>query len=120
MPAQPPSGTISGHSPLSEIGARRVSSGLRSAVRRGPLLDGKRHDAQGGDTVTWTTASLKAAAIVIYFVLATVWLPDFVLALGFIEDSSDFIGDLIVSAVWSTALLGGIWALRIGQRRGLI
>ena len=70
--------------------------------------------------MTWATASLKAAAIVIYFVLATVWLPDFVLGLGFIEDSSDFIGDLIVSTVWGAALFGGMWALRIGQRRGLI
>jgi uncharacterized membrane protein YkvA (DUF1232 family) len=70
--------------------------------------------------VTWTTASIKAAAIVIYFVLATVWLPDFVLGLGFIQDSSDLVIDLVVSAVWGAALLGGIWALRIGQRKGLI
>ena len=70
--------------------------------------------------MTWRTASLKAAAIVLYFVLATVWLPDFVLNLGVVESSSDIVSDLVVTAVWGGALVGGIWALRIGQRRGLI
>ena len=79
-----------------------------------------RYDAQGGDTVTWRTASLRSAAIVLYFILATVWLPDFVLSLGLVESSSRLISDLVVTAVWGGALFGGIWALRIGQRRGLI
>jgi len=70
--------------------------------------------------VTWTIASLKAAVIVLYFVISTVWLPDFVLHLGFVETASDFVSDLLITAVWGAALGGGIWALRIGQRRGLI
>lgn len=70
--------------------------------------------------MTWTIASIRAAAIVLYFVIATVWLPDFVLGLGFIASSSRFIGDLVVSVVWGGALVGGLWGLRIAQRRGMI
>ena len=70
--------------------------------------------------MTWTSASLKAAAIVLYFIVATVWLPDFILHLEFVKTASDFVGDLVISAVWGAALVGGIWALRIAQRRGMI
>jgi len=70
--------------------------------------------------VTWTSASLRAVAIVLYFIIAGVWLPDFVLSLGFIESSSDFVSDLVVTAVWGGGLVAGLWALRMGQRRGLI
>lgn len=70
--------------------------------------------------MTWKIASLKGLAIVLYFVIATVWLPDFVLRLGFVQTASDLLSDLVVLAVWGAALLGGMWALRIGQRKGLI
>lgn len=73
-----------------------------------------------GDSVTWTTASIRAAVIVLYFVITTVWLPDFLLALDFVKGSSDFVSDLVTSVVWGAALVGGMWALRIAQRRGMI
>lgn len=69
--------------------------------------------------MTWIGASLRGLAIVLYFVVATVWLPDFVSRLGFVT-GSDLLGDLVVPAVWGVGLFGGIWMLRIGQRKGSI
>jgi hypothetical protein len=105
--------------PLREQETPCVSSGLKAGGRI--VAAGRnRHDAQGGDIVTWTTASMRAVAIVLYFIIATVWLPDFVLSLGFVESASEFLSDLVVTAVWAVALGGGIVALRIAQQRGLI
>ena len=72
-----------------------------------------------GDTVTWVTASLRAAVIVLYFIVATVWLPDFVLD-NFLDEASALVVDLVAPAIWAGALIVGMWALRVGQRRGLI
>jgi hypothetical protein len=69
--------------------------------------------------MTWIGASLRGFAVVLYFVITTVWLPDFVARLGFVE-GSDLVTDLAVSAVWGVALFGGMWMLRIGQRMGFI
>jgi len=69
--------------------------------------------------MTWIGASLRGLAVVLYFVITTVWLPDFVARLGFVE-GSDLVTDLAVSAVWGVALFGGMGMLRIGQRKGYI
>jgi hypothetical protein len=70
--------------------------------------------------MSWGRASLRALLIVAYFVLATVWLPDMVATLGALESASRPVRDIAVSGVWAGALGGGIWLLRIAQRRGLI
>lgn len=70
--------------------------------------------------MTWINAWLKGLAIFVYFVLATVWLPDFVLKLSFVQTASDLVSDAMLLAVWGTALVGGMWALRVGQRKGII
>jgi hypothetical protein len=70
--------------------------------------------------VTWFNASVRGLAIFLYFVVFTVWLPDFVLGLGFVAEGSDLLRDLIVSAVWGVALIAGMAGLRIAQRRGLV
>lgn len=71
-------------------------------------------------TVTWTNAALRGLLIVLYFVVATVWLPDRVLRLGAVAESSAMIRDLLVLVVWGAGLVGGLWMMRTAQRRGLI
>lgn len=70
--------------------------------------------------MTWTTASLRGMVIVAYFVLATVWLPDRILGIGFVRSAPEVVSDLMAFTVWGAGLLGGMWSLRIGQERGLI
>jgi hypothetical protein len=63
---------------------------------------------------------MAGLAIVAYFVLATVWLPSWVLRLPAVAQASRFVADLVGTAVW-TAFLGlGMWGLRVSQRRGWI
>jgi len=69
--------------------------------------------------VTWMNATVRALVIVFYFVVATVWLPDFVLR-GPLADSPSLVRDGIVLAVWTVALAGGIYGLRRFQRQGVI
>ena len=70
--------------------------------------------------MTWINASVRALAIVVYFVVFTVWLPDFVLGLGFVAEGSDLVRDVVVSLVWGAALVAGMTGLRLAQRRGLV
>jgi hypothetical protein len=58
--------------------------------------------------MTWTNAIGRGVIIVLYFVIATVWLPDFVLSLGAVADASQLMRDLIVVTVWGIALVAGM------------
>jgi len=70
--------------------------------------------------MTWTNAIGRGVIIVLYFVIATVWLPDFVLNLGAVADATQLMRDLIVVTVWGIALVAGMYLLRWAQRRDLI
>lgn len=70
--------------------------------------------------MSWGNAWLRGLAIFLYVVIATVWLPDFVLALGPINEGSAFVRDVAVVVVWGAALFGGMVLLRLGQKRGVI
>jgi hypothetical protein len=70
--------------------------------------------------MSWINATVRGLLIVAYFVVATVWLPNQVVAIDAIESASRLIRDIAVSGVWAVTLGGGIWLLRISQRRGLI
>ncbi len=59
-------------------------------------------------------------AIFAYFVVFTVWLPDFILGLGVVSGGSDLQRDLVVSAVWGAAMIVGVVGLRLAQRKGLV
>ena len=65
-------------------------------------------------------ATVRGLIIFFYFVLATVWLPDFVLTLGVIADSSRFVRDLVGLTVWGIGLGAGLWMLRSFQRKEII
>jgi len=65
-------------------------------------------------------AWLRGLGFFVYIVIATVWLPDFVAKLDSVAGAEAFVRDLIVLAVWGAGLVGGLWLLRFGQRKGLV
>ena len=69
---------------------------------------------------TWSGAYAVALAIVVYFIVATVWLPSWVLGLGLLADLPNLVRDLLGAGVWAVFLGVGIVGLRWGQRAGLI
>ena len=74
--------------------------------------------ATRGDTATWTwpTAWLKTAAIVLFFVLGTVFLPSMLLEFGPVARSSRVVQDLLGSGVWAAMLALGLYLLWRGKR----
>ncbi len=70
--------------------------------------------------MTWPNAYLRGFLIFLYFVLATVWLPHFVLNFGPVATSAKPIRDLVGLLVWGAGLAAGMWGLRMAQRRRLI
>jgi hypothetical protein len=70
--------------------------------------------------VSWATASVKGVLVFLYFVVTTVYVPDLVLGLDFVADSSVFVRDLVALVVWGVFFTAGLWLLRLGQRRGII
>lgn len=70
--------------------------------------------------MSWLKAWLLGIAVFGYFVVATVWVPDFVLQLDSIASASAFVRDLVLMVVWGCAFVGGLVMLRIGQRKGLV
>ena len=54
---------------------------------------------------------MKTATIVVYFVVATVWLPSTILGLQAVGELPRYARDLIASGVWGVALAVGIWGL---------
>ena len=70
--------------------------------------------------MTWSRATVRSAFIVVYFILATLWLPDALLQVDAVAGASSHVRDVIVLAVWGGGLFGGLYGLRVAQRRGLI
>jgi len=69
---------------------------------------------------TWTRAFFMAIAIALYFIIATIWLPSFVLKLSVVASAPAIIRDLVGSGAWFTFLAAGLFGLRRAQRSGLI
>lgn len=67
--------------------------------------------------MSWLQASIRAALIVAYFIVATVWLPDVVVNLDPIAGGSAIVRDAVVLAVWGGGFVAGAWFLRRSQRR---
>ncbi len=52
--------------------------------------------------------------------VATVWLPSWVLGLRVLSDVPNLVRDLIGAGVWAVFVGAGVIGLRLGQRAGLI
>jgi hypothetical protein len=70
--------------------------------------------------MNWAVAGVAGVAIVIYFALATVWFPSWVLQLPAVAQASRRVADLVGTAAWGVFLGVGMWGLRVAQRRGWI
>jgi len=70
--------------------------------------------------MSWGRASTLAVAIFAYFVVATVWLPDFLLRLKPVAGADPAVRDLIGAGSWFIGLVLGMLLLRVAQRRGAI
>jgi hypothetical protein len=70
--------------------------------------------------MSWSNAWVRGLLVFLYFVVATVVVPNFVARLGFVQDASRMLSDLIVTAVWGGGLLAGLWLLRRLQAGGVI
>ena len=70
--------------------------------------------------MSWLSATVRGLIIFFYFVFATVWLPDLVLTLGVVADSSRFVRDLVGLTVWGIGLGAGLWMLRSFQGKEII
>jgi hypothetical protein len=73
-------------------------------------------DSTAPETTTWTRAYVIGIGITLYFIVATIWLPSFVLKLGFVASSPAILRDLIGAGVWFVFLAVGLFALRWAQR----
>ena len=71
-------------------------------------------------SISWLGATVRGLVIFFYFVLATVWLPDFVLSLSAVADASRFIRDLVGLTIWGAGLVAGLWMLRFFQSKEII
>ncbi len=70
--------------------------------------------------MTWVNAYLRGLLIFVYFVVATVIVPDIVVRLDVITGASSVVQDLVVPGVWAAGFVGGLYLLRRFQRTGLI
>lgn len=70
--------------------------------------------------MSWVNAYIRGLLIFLYFFVATVYVPNFVLRLDFVGDASPFVQDSIVLVIWGGALVAGLYLLRRFQRQGLI
>jgi hypothetical protein len=70
--------------------------------------------------VTWLNAVARSLIIVVYLILATVWLPDMIVQMQALSESPVIVRDLIPVLVWSVGLAGGLVGMRVAQSRGLI
>lgn len=70
--------------------------------------------------MSWISAWIRGLLIFLYFVVATVILPNSVLRLEFISRASSVLRDLAVLTTWGAGFVVGLYALRRLQRRGVI
>lgn len=70
--------------------------------------------------MSWIDAGIRSLAIVAYFLVATVWLPNFLLGLGSVSRADPVVQDVVAAGSWLIGLGFGLWLLRAAQRRGAI
>ncbi len=66
--------------------------------------------------LSWWTAYARGLVIFLFFVLATVWLPSWVVGQGPVAGASRWIADVVGTVVWLVPLAIGIVALRWLQK----
>lgn len=70
--------------------------------------------------MTWRQALGRGLLVVVYFAVATVWLPSWLVGLDPVASLPRAVVDLVAAASWAVFLTLGIIGLRRAQRRGWI
>ncbi len=70
--------------------------------------------------MSWPRAILIGLAIVVYFSVATMWLPSKLIQLDSVASAGESVQNITVTGSWFIALAAGIVGLRRAQRRGWI
>ena len=135
LPPAPPSGDTGGVAGTSLPSGAVLTSSLAfliAAVGFGIVMAPIVLARSDGGTFTQAQSWLKSAAIVLYFIIATVAIPSMVLQSSFLAsppsvyddlistDLWDIIRSLIGSGVWLAAVGLGFWGLRRVQRSKVI
>ncbi len=76
--------------------------------------------SKGRASIGHVRAMLSAFGIVLYFAVATVWLPSALLRSQLLIGVDRGVSDLITLVVWGTGVGIGMWGLRLAQKRGWI
>src|SRR3972149_4058499 len=71
-----------------------------------------------GATMSWIGAMGRGLLIVSFFFAAVVWIPNLVVEVDFVASASSWVRDGAVVTVWGVGFVGGLFLLRIAQRRG--
>ncbi len=70
--------------------------------------------------MSWMNAYVRGLLIFVYFVIATVIIPNFVVRLDSVARSSSIVQDLAVLTTWGAGFVAGLYLLRRFQRKGVI
>lgn len=70
--------------------------------------------------MSWINAYARGLLIFLYFLVATVLIPNFVLRLDAVGSASTLVQDVLVLAIWGGGLVAGLYLLWRFQRQGLI
>lgn len=70
--------------------------------------------------MNWMNAYVRGFVVFVYFLVMTVMVPNFVLRLGSVGNSSAFVQDVVVLVVWGAGLVAGLYLLRRFQAKGII
>lgn len=70
--------------------------------------------------VSWVGAGIRSLLVLLYFAVATVWLPSAVLRVEPVAAASRFWADLIALLAWGVPFGFGLWGLRTLQKRDWI
>jgi len=70
--------------------------------------------------MNWLNAYLRGFLIFVYFLVATVIVPNYVLKMDAMGRASAVVQDLVILAIWGAALVAGIFMLRRFQAKGII
>jgi len=70
--------------------------------------------------MSWIGAIGRGLLIVAFFFAAVVWIPNLVVEVDFVASASSWVRDGAVVTVWGVGFVGGLFLLRIAQRRGFV
>lgn len=94
-----------------------LEQGSNSEGVAGSVTTHRRPAYSEASTTGWVRAGLIGAGVLIYFVVATAWLPSTLLRFDSVASSSPWVRDAIATVCWLATLVTGMFGLRWAQAR---